>query len=406
MLPTFLIIRHRPTRYRFSLNNIMQTKKIALFNVTTTTKTGGVESFVWELARNLAQLYPDLPVDIIGGKPPKGFKLPETPAGVRLITRPFIARETWRKIPFLKNRFFGFTKLLERLTFGLMCLPLLWRENYAILHIQKPYDLPVAKLIRLLRGTKLLFGCHGKDFFPLDRLFAKKVDGAVSCSRYNAETVRKHYGILPEIVYNGIDVELFSPRPPDLALRAKYAAPDEPLIIFIGRLVRWKGTEYLIKALPILREKGLQPKVLIAGDGTYKHTLQKIAEELGVSNQVIFLGTVPNRQLPDYYAISEVVVGTSFANETFGIALCEAAACERPIVASRFGGFQEVVRDGETGYFYEPQNPHALAEKLEILLRNPHQAEQMGKSARQFIVENFTWQKVAARVYHAYAKIS
>jgi glycosyltransferase involved in cell wall biosynthesis len=381
-------------------------KKIALYNVTTTTKTGGVESFVWELARHLAQLYPDLQIAIIGGNPPEGFNFPEVPANVQIITRPFISRETLRKFPLLKNRFFGFTKLLERLTFGFRCLPLLWREKYDILHIQKPYDLPLAKLVRLLRGTKVLFGCHGKDFFPFDRFFAKNLDGAVSCSHYNATTVQEHYHILPEVVYNGIDVELFSLRKPDPALRARYAAPEQPVLIFVGRLVRWKGTEYLIKALPLLNQKGITPKVLIAGDGTYKATLQKMAQESGVSEQVVFLGNVPNHKLPAYYAISEIVVGTSFANETFGIALCEASACERPIVASNFGGFQEVVRNGETGYLYEPQNPQALAEKLEILLRNPQQAEQMGKNARQFMLENFTWQKVAARVYAVYQRIS
>src|SRR5689334_13039341 len=118
-------------------------KKIALYNVTTTIKTGGVESFVWELARHLAMQYPDCQLDIIGGKSPADFSHPDPGPQVRIITRPFISRESLRRVPLL-SRLYGITKLLERLSFGLTTLPLLWRERYDIIHIQKPYDLPVA----------------------------------------------------------------------------------------------------------------------------------------------------------------------------------------------------------------------------------------------------------------------
>jgi glycosyltransferase involved in cell wall biosynthesis len=378
--------------------------KIALYNVTTTTKTGGVESFVWELARHLSLQYPDLQVDIIGGKSPTGFTPPIPDKRVRIITRPFISREAMRRVPILRTQY-GLTKLLERLSFAVATLPLLWREKYDILHIQKPYDLPVAKLMRLLRGSKILFGCHGKDFFPFDRLFSKKLDGAVSCSHYNAETIQAHYGLMPEVVYNGIDVKLFSPREPDPELRTRYTEPGEKIIMWVGRLVRWKGLQYLIEALPLLSEQGLKVKLLVAGDGEYRPELEKLAEKLGIANQLEWLGLVPNQALPAYYAISEVVVGTSFANETFGIALCEAAACERPLVASRFGGFIEVVKDGETGFHYTPQNSADLAEKLCKVLCNPVLAVQMGKAGRQYVADNFTWECVTERVFKAYSRI-
>jgi glycosyltransferase involved in cell wall biosynthesis len=378
--------------------------KIALYNVTTTTKTGGVESFVWELARNLAAIYPDLQVDIIGGKSPAGFSHINPGERVRIITRPYLSREAMRKIPVVR-KMYGLTKLVERLSFGITTFPLLWREKYDILHIQKPYDLPTAKLLRLARGTKILFGCHGKDYFPLDRLFSKKLDGAVSCSHYNAATVQEHYGLLPEVVYNGIDVELFSPRLPEAELRAKYAAPNERIIIWVGRLVRWKGLQYLLEATALLLEWGIPVKLLVAGSGEYQPELDKLTYNLNIDKQVVWLGNVPNRELPRYYAISDAIVGTSFANETFGIALCEAAACERPVVASCFGGFKEVVVDDETGFHYTPQQPHELAEKLAKLLGKPEMIAQMGKAGRQFVVNNFTWQKVAERVYHKYREM-
>ncbi|MEI6046377.1 MAG: glycosyltransferase family 4 protein, partial [Chloroflexota bacterium] len=254
--------------------------KVALYNVTTTTKTGGVESFVWELARQLAARYPNCRVDIIGGKSPVGFHHPDPGPQVRIITRPFISRETLRHLPLL-SRLYGLTKLLERLSFGVVALPLLWRERYDIIHIQKPYDLPIARLIQKVHGSKVLFGCHGKDFFPLDRLFSRGIDGAISCSHYNAETVEEHYGILPIVVNNGIDVELFTPRPVRPDLRTRLAPQGEGVVLFVGRLVRWKGAQYLIEALPRLNARGLQVRAVIAGEGTYREELELLATHLG-----------------------------------------------------------------------------------------------------------------------------
>jgi D-inositol-3-phosphate glycosyltransferase len=378
--------------------------KIALYNVTTTTKTGGVESFVWELARHLTELYPDCHVDIVGGKAPADFRLPDAGFGGRIVIRPFVPREKMRRLPILSRQYW-LTKLLERLTFGAMTLKLLARERYDILHIQKPYDLPVAKLARWLWKTRVLFGCHGKDYFPTDRFWAKNVTDAVSCSRYNAQTVQERYGISPVVVYNGIDTELFKPRPLNAELRAKYAAPEEFLVMHVGRQVRWKGAQYLIEAIALLTERGVPVRAIFAGDGSYQPDLKRIATEKGVADRVIFLGNVPNRELPEYYACVDAVIGTSFANETFGISLCEAAACERAIVASDFGGFREVVVNGETGFLYPPQNSVELADRLEKLLQDPELRRRMGQTGRRFVVENFTWQQVAARVYAEYVKL-
>jgi glycosyltransferase involved in cell wall biosynthesis len=377
--------------------------KIALFNVTTTTRTGGVESFVWELARYLTQNYADCQVDIIGGVPPQGFHYPELNSRIRVITRRFISRERLRKIPLL-NRLYGQTKLLERLSFGLACLPLLARERYDIIHIQKPYDLPLAQIAGRFFGSRILFGCHGKDFFPADRLFARNLP-AVSCSHYNAGIVQAHFGIEPVVIYNGIDTALFSPRPVRPELRTCLAAPEEFIVLQVGRQVRWKGAQYLIQALALLQRKNIAVKVLLAGDGPYRKELEAQAYRSGVAESVIFLGNLPNQDLPDYYALADVVVGTSFANETFGIALCEASACERPIVASDFGGFREVVIEGQTGLFYHPQDPQELADKLECLLLDAECRRTMGRAGRRFVVDNFGWPAVARRVYQEYQNL-
>ncbi len=154
--------------------------KVALFNVTTTTQMGGVESFVWEIAARLPAH--GVQVDVLGGR---GAITRELPPGARVRTCPYLSRAFLSRLP-LVRRSRTLVKFVERFSFGLAALPTLWRERYDIIHIQKPYDLPLALVVRWLRGSKLLFGCHGTDYFTGDRFFARRADGAVSCSRFNA----------------------------------------------------------------------------------------------------------------------------------------------------------------------------------------------------------------------------
>lgn len=365
--------------------------QVALYNLTTTVVTGGVETFVWELGRELQRR--GVAVHLVAGRASNPDRYPE----LTVIRRPFLDRALFRRLPGLR-RAYALTKLLERLSFALTTLPLLLRERYAILHIQKPYDLPVALLVRRLVGTKVVFGCHGEDFFPGDRLLGKRADIAVSCSAYNAATIERHYGILPRVVFNGYDAELFFPQDPDEGLRRRLAPHGERVILYAGRLIPWKGVQYAVAAL----QQVPGAVMVVAGDGHYRPALEEQARAAGLEERVRFLGAVPHEELPRLLAVSDVLVAASFASETFGIALVEAQACGVPVVASRFGGFPEVVRDGETGLLVPPQDPEALAAALRELLADDDRRKQMGQAGRLWVRENFHWERVAERVLQAY----
>ncbi len=369
----------------------MEGRKVALYNLTTTVTTGGVETFVWELGRELQRR--GVIVHLIAGQSPYPNRYPE----LKVIRRPFVGRQAFRRLPGLQ-RAYAITKLLERLSFALTALPVLLRERYDILHIQKPYDLPVALLVRRLVGSRVVFGCHGEDFFPGDRWLGRKADVAVSCSAFNAETVARHYGIDPLVVYNGFDAERFQPQEPDPTLRARFAPHGEGIVLYAGRLIPWKGVQYAIAAM----EELPQAVLLIAGDGHYRQTLEAQVRAAGLEGRVHFLGHVPHEELPRWLALSDVLVAPSFASETFGIALVEAQSCGVPVVASRFGGFPEVVRDGETGLLVPPQDPHALAQALRELLSDPLRRREMGQAGRRWVHEHFHWSRVAERVLEAY----
>jgi starch synthase len=93
-----------------------------------------------------------------------------------------------------------------------------------------------------------------------------------------------------------------------------------------------------------------------------------------------------------------MLVATSFVNETFGMALCEAMACGAAVVASNFGGFREVVDDGVTGLLVKPQDPPDLAEKISTLLADPARSLEMGRAGRQKVLDTFSWNAVADRL--------
>ena len=322
---------------------------------------------------------------------------------IRVRRFPYIDRDLWRKIPIL-GRQYTLTKLLERLSMVPFALVPLMRGRFDLVHIQKPYDLPVGALARL-SGARLLFGCHGKDFWPGDRFFTRFVDGSVSASNFNAEQVTARYGISPVVVYNGVDLLLFTPDGSgDAAVLSRLglapSTPEDPALLYAGRLVRWKGVEYLLQALPQLTSTSA--RLWIAGEGTYEGVLRKIAAALGISDRVHFLGKLEQPDLAALYRSCAVLVGTSFVNETFGMALCEAMACGSAVVAADFGGFREVVLDGVTGLLARPQDPSDLANCINRLLADPGLAREMGRAGRERVLKTFSWSAVADRLEEVY----
>ena len=143
-------------------------------------------------------------------------------------------------------------------------------------------------------------------------------------------------------------------------------------------------------------------RLWIAGEGTYRANLEQRARELGVEDRIRFLGKVEQDDLVSLYRSAAMLVATSFVNETFGMALCEAMACEAAVVATNFGGFREVVQDGVTGLLVRPQDPVDLAAKINSLLANPQRAREFGRAGRQRVVSKFSWSAVTDRLEEVY----
>ncbi len=360
--------------------------KIALYNLTSTTLSGGIETFNRELAGALAKR--GHTVHIYGGRSTENYDIsPE----VTVYLYPYIRRE---KVPNFGSRF---RKFAERLSFGAAAFRDLVRREYDYLYVSKSFDIPVVLLASHYLGAKVIFGSGGTEFFPGYKRLVKKVDHFFACSEFNAAQIEQYCGIRPLVLPNGVNTGIFRPAAADDALlRALQLDGTETVLISACRLVGWKGIQYAIRAVARLLEKGHRIAYLVIGDGEYRRELETLAGALGVKERILFPGAIRNSELPRYYSIAKAGVFPSIGVETFGIAIAEAMSCGVPVVSTTVGGIPEVVSEG-TGLLVPPRDEKALSDALETLISDSALRENMGAEGRRRILEMFSWDVIVER---------
>jgi colanic acid/amylovoran biosynthesis glycosyltransferase len=179
--------------------------------------------------------------------------------------------------------------------------------------------------------------------------------------------------------YIGVDTELFSARKGS-------AEPSEQFkILHVARLTEKKGTTFLLDAIKQMGDSAI--KLTIAGDGELENTLKHQAAELGILNQIDFLGFVPYHEIQTLMQTHQVlcvpsVTATDGDAEGLGMVFLEAAACGLPIIATQHGGIPEAVIDGETGYLVRERDSEALANALNQIRLQPETCIQLGRQSR------------------------
>ncbi len=193
-----------------------------------------------------------------------------------------------------------------------------------------------------------------------------------------------------EVIENGIDISHFPYGPQEERF------PD-PTVLYLGRLKRYKRVDLVIRAVARLREGGVPARLLIAGKGDHRDSLEREVRRSGLGGGAVrFLGYVPEKEKVELLRRAWVHTLTS-PKEGWGIANVEAAACGTPTVASDSPGLRDSVLHGRTGFLVPHGDVTSLAEGLGRLLGDPILRRRMGEAGRRF-AEGLSWDRTATRL--------
>lgn len=229
----------------------------------------------------------------------------------------------------------------------------------------------------------------------------------VTFTEEESASLSELFGLAPERTYAvpmGVDLGLFRPHASIEARAMLGIGRGERVLLSVGRIEPFKGTDVLVRAVALLRER---VRMLVVGGRKSEPGvawLRDVAGANGVSNLLDWRAAVPQRDLPAYYAAADICVVPSL-HEMFGLVALEAMACGTPVVASDAGGLRELVRHSETGLLCKPGDAAALAEALGALLGDALLAERMGVKGA-FRAERFTWDASASRLAAVYEQVA
>jgi glycogen(starch) synthase len=245
----------------------------------------------------------------------------------------------------------------------------------------------------------------------IERRMVRRADRVITCSEYMAGHVSRTFGVPAQRVVaipNGIDPRDLEPAegaPPAEALRARFAAPDELLVLLVGRLVYEKGFHLALDALaPVARSRG-GVRFVVAGTGGAEAELKRQARRLGLSRFGTFLGWVGDDMLHVLYRAADLCIVPSIY-EPFGLVALEAMACGCLCVVADTGGLREVVpADGTAGLRFPARDSDALRAILERVLTDDEARATLVAEAREHVLR-FDWVEVARRTLSVYSELA
>jgi glycosyltransferase involved in cell wall biosynthesis len=274
--------------------------------------------------------------------------------------------------------------------------------------LARPWRRPV--VVHTFHGHVLrgYFGSAGTLLFrAIETALARATDRLVAVSPVvRDELVGLHVAPARKfsVVRLGIELEprvRFDGDPTEV--RRRHGIPAEKFVVgWFGRMTAVKRTDDLLTMLAGLRERGVDALLLLVGDGDDRDRHEQRAHDLGLARSCLFVGY--QEDVAPWYAICDAVVLTS-ASEGTPVTIIEALAAGRPVVATKVGGVPDVVDEGETGFLVRPRDTHALAERLEILARDPERRAAMGAAGRERVLERYAVDRLVDDVDRLYREL-
>jgi glycosyltransferase involved in cell wall biosynthesis len=283
-------------------------------------------------------------------------------------------------------------------------------ERADILHFHLPNPLAVLAYLLVKPKGKVIITWHSDIvrqkwvlFFykPFLNLFLKKADKIIATSENMLESspFLQEHKAKTTIIPLGLDLERYQKTDQIKKLATEIQQKQNRFILFVGRLVYYKGVDVLLKAL-----KGTDVKLIVIGEGELEKKLKNYAKENLIVDQICFLGPQPfENLLAYYYACDFLVLPSVSRSEAFGIVQLEAMTCARPVVSTRLGtGVEYVNQDGVTGFTVAPKNANELQKAILKLWDDAELGQKMGQAAYDRVKKEFGKEKMITRIKKVY----
>ncbi len=285
----------------------------------------------------------------------------------------------------------------------------LQKGNFDVIHLHEPLT-PVLPLYVLDFSNSVNIGTfhayHGEAkayrlFRPILQKWFSRLHGHIAVSQPARAFVSKCFPSDYRIIPNGVDIACFRPgvRPVEELRDGKIN------ILYVGRLEKRKGLNYLLEAYKIVKGENPNVRLIVVGPGERLRRKYKKYVEDNRLKDVVFVGFVPNEDLPRYYATADIFCAPSTGNESFGIVLLEAMASGKPVIATSIEGYSDVVQDRIQGLLVPPRDPFTLADKINLLIREEALRLYMGFRGEARAAE-YSWENISQQVLDYYQLVS
>ncbi|MEA3449813.1 MAG: glycosyltransferase family 4 protein [Patescibacteria group bacterium] len=254
-------------------------------------------------------------------------------------------------------------------------------------------------LVCTLHGTDV-FGLQSKIFKIIKKHILNNINAITAISqsvKNQINKINKNANKL-SIIHHGIDTNIFKPNINTEQLKAKYQI-NSFCLFTAGRLAISKGYLYIVEAMPKIISIHPNAKLLIAGQGPDKNKIKVKIKKLNLEKNIILLGSVSRREMPNYYALADIFIGASLnipgqSAEGFGLVYLEAMACSTPIIATAVGGATELVSK-ETGILIPDKNKTAIEKAIIALLSRPNKLKSLKNNCLKRVNNKFGWKNIA-----------
>ena len=231
------------------------------------------------------------------------------------------------------------------------------------------------------------------------KMFDRELNGRIAVSNAAKEFIAQYFPGDYRIIPNGVDIDCFNPK----AEMISELADGSFNILFVGRMDPRKGLNYLISALPLIKKKIKNARLIVVGGGSL-NMFYKSQAELPGQKDIIFVGKVSYDDLPKHYRTADVYCSPATGGESFGIVLIEAMATGTPVVASDIEGYRDVLTDQKEGLFCENRNPDDIAAKIIQLAQDPKLRKKMGEQGIK-TANKYAWSKVVKKIEAYYKEV-